>query len=130
MVYLTIDTKPVKGHVTIRDRYYAGPILAEGTAPVETYKSGQWAFFASFGEVEGYIKPIDDGGKVLSDKRLTYTYIPLETPPEEPPNGEPPKGEPSEDPVSRLLIAIVGLIAAIVTGFGIGKLLTRGREEK
>ena len=118
MVYLTIDTEPVKGYVIIRDKYSTGRILAEGTAPVEAYQSGQWAFYASFGEVEGYIKPDDAGGKVLSDKIRTYTYIPVSPPS----NGD---GEPT--PPSNLWLKILLAILFSVSTIGI---VWKSRKEK
>jgi len=117
MVYLKIDTKPVKGYVIIRDRYSAGAILAEGIAPVETYQTGQWAFYVSFGEVEGYTKPSDDGGKVLSDKILTYTYVAIEPPTNG--NGEPPNGEPTPEEPSNLLLTILLSALAAISAIGL-----------
>lgn len=135
MVYLTIDTKPVKGFVTIRERYSGGRILAEGTAPVETYQTGQWIYYVSFGEVEGYTKPSDDGGRVSSDKILTYTYVQISPPPNgngEPPNGEPPNGEPptNEELPTRLPLAVVittGVFALVATVWGISKIFRGGK---
>ena len=76
LVTLTVDTTPVKGYVIIRENTESGPILAEGTAPVDASKNGTWIYYIQFGEVPGYTKPPDDSGMIASSKTLLYTYIP------------------------------------------------------
>jgi hypothetical protein len=109
MVYLTVDTTPVKGYVTIKLTSESGAILKKGTAPVEVYQTGQWIAWVEFGEVSGYTKPADDRIPVFSDRVRTYIYTPVSPPP----NGEPPPdGEPPE-PTSLLLKILAGALLAL-----------------
>lgn len=95
--------------------------MAEGTAPVTAYRTGQWVFYATFGDVEGYKRPDDTGGLITSDKVRTYDYVSISPPPngnnEVPPNGESPPEEPAA--ISFIAVAGVATIIAIAVFLGL-----------
>lgn len=121
MPSITIYTTPVSGYVTIRERYAEGAIVAEGTAPVTAYKTGQWVYYVTFGDVEGYQRPDDGGGLLTSDKVRTYIYAPISPPPNGdngvPPNGELPPEEPAAIPF--IVVASIATLIAIAAFLGL-----------
>lgn len=75
MTTLTVDTQPVKGYVRIYDQS-SGSILSQGTAPRSASQGGQWIAQITFDPVLGYVSPPTAGVAVLSDKSVTFDYIP------------------------------------------------------